>query len=97
MSDNNCIDCKKLKECIEQNLLDADTIIESSDNCPDFESKKLSIDELRAQFEKPYIDNGCENLLSRYPNGQYVDAVEREVFKGWKQCAMANNLIKDGE
>lgn len=57
--------------------------------------KQLTVDELKEQFEKCYIENNCENLLSKYPSGSYVNVIEREIFNGYKQCAKNNNVIKE--
>lgn len=54
---------------------------------------KLSIDELRGQFEKRF--KGCDFRLN--DSGQYWSFKVYDKWSGYQECARANNLIKDGE
>lgn len=59
----------------------------------DLEEKDMTIDELREQFE-----NSRKGFwLERYKNGDYMDDRLDSNWDSYLECAVANNIIKDGE
>ena len=64
-------------------------IIYSADFDKYEESRKLTIEELQAQFEKLFCGK-----FSKYENGNYILDATRTAWEAYLFCAMNNNLLK---
>lgn len=88
---NKCINCKGFENCCNENEVDSVDIFKSQDICEDFVDGRLSIDELRVQFEKKF------GGYSKRDNSGYVNIYRDLKWKGYLRAYEDLNLIKDGE
>ncbi len=60
---------------------------------------KLTIDELREQFEEFYICSypTDDDTLEKFSNNEYIYAVPTAKWNVWLECAKANNILKESE
>lgn len=63
----------------------------------ELESKQLSIDELREQFESKFMGGVTPLGKRKFNDGLYMNSTVRDNWHTWVTCARTNNLIKDGE
>ena len=61
------------------------------------QSFKLTIEELREQFEEYERQFYNEPAFYRPMNGKYLDELTENLWQSYLRCASINNVLKEGE